>query len=138
MPPKRKGKVDENVYEKADDLPEGRKKLYDSILEDFDKQGRQNFWSSTYVKNQFDKSFKIYNLKSSILTYVSKSKLLKIYQLFWIIYVSFYISERKLCQIVSMQKNDLNWIEFWHVHPTSYSYFVSYINIWKLEVERWT
>ena len=43
MPPKRKGKVDENVYEKADDLPEGRKKLYDSILEDFDKQGRQNF-----------------------------------------------------------------------------------------------
>lgn len=38
MPPKRKGKVNENVYEKADDLPEGRKKLYDSILEDFDKQ----------------------------------------------------------------------------------------------------
>ena len=43
MPPKRKGKVNDNVYEKADDLPEGRKKLYDSILEDFDKQGKQNF-----------------------------------------------------------------------------------------------
>ena len=57
MPPKRKGKVNDNVYEKADDLPEGRKKLYDSILEDFDKQGKQNFWSSTYVKDQIDKSF---------------------------------------------------------------------------------
>ena len=29
----------ENLYEKAEDLPEGRKKIYDSILEDFDKQG---------------------------------------------------------------------------------------------------
>ena len=28
----------EDVYEKAD-LPESRKKIYDSILEDFDKQG---------------------------------------------------------------------------------------------------
>jgi len=38
MPPKKKGKSNENVYEKAEDLPEGRKKLYDSILEDIDKQ----------------------------------------------------------------------------------------------------
>jgi len=38
MPPKKKGKSNQNVYEKAEDLPEGRKKLYDSILEDFDKQ----------------------------------------------------------------------------------------------------
>jgi len=38
MPPKKKGKSTQNVYEKAEDLPEGRKKLYDSILEDFDKQ----------------------------------------------------------------------------------------------------
>ena len=39
MPPKKKGKSAQNVYEKAEDLPEGRKKIYDSILEDFDKQG---------------------------------------------------------------------------------------------------
>jgi len=38
MPPKKKGKANQDVYEKAEDLPEGRKKLYDSILEDFDKQ----------------------------------------------------------------------------------------------------
>jgi len=38
MPPKKKGKSAQNVYEKAEDLPEGRKKIYDSILEDFDKQ----------------------------------------------------------------------------------------------------
>merc|ERR1711931_225607 len=36
--PKRKATSNKDVYEKADDLPEGRKKLYDSILEDFDKQ----------------------------------------------------------------------------------------------------
>ena len=28
-----------DVYEKAEDLPEGKKKAYDSILEDFDRQG---------------------------------------------------------------------------------------------------
>ncbi len=29
-----------DVYEKVEDLPEGRKKIYDSILEDFDKQSK--------------------------------------------------------------------------------------------------
>ena len=38
--PKKKATSNKDVYEKAEDLPEGRKKLYDSILEDFDKQGK--------------------------------------------------------------------------------------------------
>ena len=37
--PKKKATSNKDVYEKAEDLPEGRKKTYDSILEDFDKQG---------------------------------------------------------------------------------------------------
>ena len=37
--PKKKTKSNKNdVYEKAEDLPESKKKIYDSILEDFDKQ----------------------------------------------------------------------------------------------------
>merc|ERR1711982_271902 len=36
--PKRKAKSNKDVYEKAEDLPEGHKKRYDSILEDIDKQ----------------------------------------------------------------------------------------------------
>ena len=39
--PKKKGKISKDVYEKAEDLPENRKKIYDSILEDFDKQGNK-------------------------------------------------------------------------------------------------
>jgi hypothetical protein len=43
MPTTRKKRAnsnkDKNVYEKVEDLPEGRKKIYESILEDFDKQG---------------------------------------------------------------------------------------------------
>ena len=35
---KKKQPPKEDVYEKAEDLPEIRKKIYDSILEDFDKQ----------------------------------------------------------------------------------------------------
>jgi len=35
---KKRGKSNKDVYEKAEDLPEGKKKVYDSILEDFDKQ----------------------------------------------------------------------------------------------------
>ena len=38
--PKKKVKSNKDVYEKAEDLPEGRKKIYNSILEDFDKQGK--------------------------------------------------------------------------------------------------
>ena len=37
---KKRGKSNKDVYEKAEDLPEGKKKVYDSILEDFDKQGK--------------------------------------------------------------------------------------------------
>ena len=37
--PKKKAKSNKDVYEKAEDLPEGHKKRYDSILEDIDKQG---------------------------------------------------------------------------------------------------
>ena len=37
---KKRGKSNKDVYEKAEDLPEGKKKMYDSILEDFDKQGK--------------------------------------------------------------------------------------------------
>lgn len=37
--PKKKATINKDVYEKAEDLPEGRKKTYNSILEDFDKQG---------------------------------------------------------------------------------------------------
>ena len=37
---KKRGKSIKDVYEKAEDLPEGKKKMYDSILEDFDKQGK--------------------------------------------------------------------------------------------------
>ena len=36
--PKKNVSTAKNVYEKAEDLPEGRKKIYDSILEDLDKQ----------------------------------------------------------------------------------------------------
>jgi len=36
--PKKNDSTAKNVYEKAEDLPEGRKKIYDSILEDLDKQ----------------------------------------------------------------------------------------------------
>jgi len=36
--PKKNVNTAKNVYEKAEDLPEGRKKIYDSILEDLDKQ----------------------------------------------------------------------------------------------------
>ena len=38
----RKKRVNSNkdVYEKAEDLPEAKKKMYVSILEDFDKQGK--------------------------------------------------------------------------------------------------
>ena len=50
MPPKKKGKLGQNVYEKAEDLPEGRKKIYDSILEDFDKQGQYLSLQSLSVK----------------------------------------------------------------------------------------
>lgn len=39
MPRKTKAaSTSQNLYEKVEDLPEGRKKLYNSILEDFDKQ----------------------------------------------------------------------------------------------------
>ena len=37
--PKQKAKSNKDVYEKLEDLPEGRQKNYFSILEDFDKQG---------------------------------------------------------------------------------------------------
>ena len=37
---KKRGKSIKDVYEKAEDLPEGKKKMYNSILEDFDKQGK--------------------------------------------------------------------------------------------------
>ena len=37
---KKRGKSNKDVYEKAEDLPEGKKKMYNSILEDFDKQGK--------------------------------------------------------------------------------------------------
>jgi hypothetical protein len=36
---KQMAKSNMNVYEKADELPDERKKIYESILEDFDKQG---------------------------------------------------------------------------------------------------
>ena len=36
--PKKNVSTAKNVYEKAEDLPEGHKKIYDSILEDLDKQ----------------------------------------------------------------------------------------------------
>lgn len=38
--PKKKVSSNKDVFEKADDLPECRKKIYDTILEDFDKQGK--------------------------------------------------------------------------------------------------
>ena len=37
---KKRGKSNKDVYEKAEDLPAGKKKMYNSILEDFDKQGK--------------------------------------------------------------------------------------------------
>ena len=40
-----------DVYEKAEDLPEGKKKAYDSILEDFDRQGN-NFAMQTFDKSE--------------------------------------------------------------------------------------
>lgn len=36
--PKKNAKTSKNLYEKAEDLPENRKKIYHSILEDLDKQ----------------------------------------------------------------------------------------------------
>jgi len=36
--PRKKAPKSKDVYEKAEDLPESKKKIYDSILEDFDKQ----------------------------------------------------------------------------------------------------
>jgi hypothetical protein len=57
MPTTRKKRAnsskDKNVYEKVEDLPEGRKKIYESILEDFDKQG--SFCKNSTVFRHFPK-----------------------------------------------------------------------------------
>ena len=59
--PKKKASVTSNSdqhYEKVDDLPEERRKAYESILEDFDKQGTFNliflqmFWKFELRKNK--------------------------------------------------------------------------------------
>ena len=42
---KKLGKSNKDVYEKAEDLPEGKKKMYNSIREDFDKQGKMQISS---------------------------------------------------------------------------------------------
>jgi len=61
--PKRKATSNKDVYEKAEDLPEGRKKTYDSILEDFDKQVEarieQIYSSIGAMQNQIKSQFKV-------------------------------------------------------------------------------
>lgn len=61
--PKRKATSNKDVYEKAEDLPEGRKKTYDSILEDFDKQVEarieQIFSSIGAIQKQIKSQFKV-------------------------------------------------------------------------------
>merc|ERR1711962_757018 len=67
--PKRKATSNKDVYEKAEDLPEGRKKLYDSILEDFDKQVEarieQIYSSIGAIQTQIRSQFKVAMLQQS-------------------------------------------------------------------------
>jgi len=65
--PKKKATSNKDVYEKAEDLPEGRKKIYDSILEDFDKQVdariEQIFSSIGAIQTQIRSQFKVARLQ---------------------------------------------------------------------------
>merc|ERR1711962_1809675 len=67
--PKKKATSNKDVYEKAEDLPEGRKKLYDSILEDFDKQVEarieQIYSSIGAIQTQIRSQFKVAMLQQS-------------------------------------------------------------------------
>ena len=46
---KKRGKSIKDVYEKAEDLPESKKKMYNSILEDFDKQGKIQIFKFKFI-----------------------------------------------------------------------------------------
>jgi len=67
--PKKKATSNKDVYEKAEDLPEGRKKLYDSILEDFDKQVEarieQIYSSIGAIQTQIKSQYKVAVLQQS-------------------------------------------------------------------------
>lgn len=60
---KRAAVSDENVYKKAEDLPEGRRKEYDTILEDFDKQVEarieQNMSALSAMQNQIKSQVRV-------------------------------------------------------------------------------